>query len=59
VPPSGCHSVPCAAVLPYPIDASVSLLLGVGGGFCVLALIVVITLGRTMANCWALLTALG
>lgn len=41
------------------IYAAVSLFLGVGGGFYVLALIVVITLGRTMANCWALLTALG
>jgi hypothetical protein len=41
------------------IYSAVSLFLGVGGGFYVLALIVIITLGRTMANCWALLTALG
>ena len=40
------------------IYSAVSLFLGVGGGFYVLALIIVITLGRTMASCWALLTAL-
>jgi len=39
--------------------SAVSLIVGVGGGFYVLALIVVITLGRTMASAWALLTALG
>jgi len=40
------------------IYSAVSLLVGVGGGFYALAFIVVITLGRTMASCWALLTAL-
>lgn len=40
------------------IYSAVSLFLGVGGGFYVLALIIVITLARTMASCWALLTAL-
>jgi modulator of FtsH protease len=39
--------------------AAISLILGVGGGFYVLALVLVLTLGRTMASCWALLTALG
>jgi hypothetical protein len=39
--------------------AAVSLIVGWGGGFYVLALVVVITLGRTMASAWALLTALG
>lgn len=38
--------------------AAVSLIVGVGGGFYVLGLILLITLGRTMASCWALLTAL-
>ena len=38
--------------------AAISLILGVGGGFYVLALVLVLTLGRTMASCWALLTAL-
>jgi hypothetical protein len=38
--------------------AAVSLILGIGGGFYVLAFVVVLTLGRTMASCWALLTAL-
>jgi hypothetical protein len=38
--------------------AAISLILGVGGGFYVLALVLVVTLGRTMASCWALLTAL-
>ena len=38
--------------------SAVSLFLGVGGGFYVLALVIVVTLGRTMASCWALLTAL-
>jgi len=41
------------------IYSAVSLILGVGGGFYVLAVIVVLTLGRTMQNAWALLTALG
>ena len=40
------------------IYASASLMLGIGGGFYMLALVVVITLGRTMASAWALLTAL-
>lgn len=38
--------------------AALSLILGVGGGFYVLAVVIVLTLGRTMASCWALLTAL-
>src|SRR5438105_4389302 len=38
--------------------SSASLILGIGGGFYVLALVLVVTLGRTMASCWALLTAL-
>jgi hypothetical protein len=38
--------------------AALSLILGVGGGFYVLAVVLVVTLARTMANCWALLTAL-
>ena len=42
----------------FYIYASVSLIVGVGGGFYVLALVVVVTLGRTMASAWALLTAL-
>ena len=41
------------------IYAAVSLIVGVGGGFYVLALAVIVTLGRTMASAWALLTALG
>ena len=40
------------------IYAAVSLFLGVGGGFYVLAFVVVVTVARTMASCWALLTAL-
>ena len=40
------------------IYAAISLFLGVGGGFYVLAFVIVLTLGRTMASCWALLTAL-
>jgi hypothetical protein len=40
------------------IYAAISLFLGVGGGFYVLAFVIVVTLGRTMASCWALLTAL-
>jgi hypothetical protein len=40
------------------IHAAVSLFLGVGGGFYVLAFVVVLTVARTMASCWALLTAL-
>jgi hypothetical protein len=38
--------------------AAISLIAGVGGGFYVLALVLVLTLARTMASCWALLTAL-
>jgi hypothetical protein len=38
--------------------AGISLLLGVGGGFYILAVVIVLTLGRTMVSCWALLTAL-
>jgi len=38
--------------------SAISLFLGVGGGFYVLAFVIVVTLGRTMASCWALLTAL-
>lgn len=40
------------------IYAAVSLIVGIGGGFYVLALVIVVTLGRTMASSWALLTAL-
>jgi hypothetical protein len=40
------------------IYAAISLFLGAGGGFYVLAFIIVVTLARTMASCWALLTAL-
>ena len=38
--------------------ASLSLIAGIGGGFYVLGAILVITLARSMASCWALLTAL-
>jgi hypothetical protein len=38
--------------------AAISLIVGVGGGFYVLSLVLVLTLARTMASCWALLTAL-
>jgi hypothetical protein len=38
--------------------SAISLIVGVGGGFYVLALVLVLTLARTMASCWALLTAL-
>jgi modulator of FtsH protease len=40
------------------IYSAVSLIVGIGGGFYVLALVLVVTLGRTMASCWTLLTAL-
>ena len=40
------------------VYSAVSLIVGVGGGFYVLGLVLVVTLGRTMASCWALLTAL-
>jgi modulator of FtsH protease len=39
--------------------SAISLIVGVGGGFYVLGLVLVLTLGRTMVTCWALLTALG
>jgi hypothetical protein len=38
--------------------SAISLIVGIGGGFYVLALVLVLTLARTMASCWALLTAL-
>jgi hypothetical protein len=38
--------------------SAISLILGVGGGFYVLGAVLVLTLARTMASCWALLTAL-
>src|SRR5438874_1910873 len=38
--------------------AAVSLILGVGGGFYVLAAVLVLTLARTMSACWTLLTTL-
>jgi hypothetical protein len=40
------------------VYSAVSLIVGIGGGFYVLGLVLVATLGRTMASCWALLTAL-
>jgi hypothetical protein len=40
------------------VYASISLIVGVGGGFYILGLVLVLTLARTMASCWALLTAL-
>jgi modulator of FtsH protease len=39
------------------IWAAVSLIVGVGGGFYVLGAILVITIARSMTNCWTLLTA--
>jgi modulator of FtsH protease len=41
------------------VYASISLIVGVGGGFYILGLVLVLTLARTMISCWALLTALG
>jgi len=38
--------------------SAISLIVGVAGGFYLLALVLVLTLARTMASCWALLTAL-
>jgi hypothetical protein len=38
--------------------ASVSLITGVGGGFYILGAILTLTVVRSIANCWALLTAL-
>jgi len=40
------------------IYSAISLFLGVGGGFYVLAFVIVVTLGRTIASSWTLLTAL-
>jgi hypothetical protein len=40
------------------VISAISLIVGVGGGFYLLALVLVLTLARTMASCWALLTAL-
>jgi hypothetical protein len=41
------------------VYSAISLTVGIGGGFYVLGLVLVVTLARTMASCWALLTALG
>ncbi|HLX35449.1 MAG TPA: hypothetical protein VKR30_09455 [Candidatus Limnocylindrales bacterium] len=38
--------------------SAISLIAGVGGGFYVLAVVLIGTLARTMVNCWTLLTAL-
>jgi modulator of FtsH protease len=38
--------------------AAISLIIGVGGGFYVLGGILVLTIARSMSNCWTLLTAL-
>lgn len=38
--------------------AALSLVIGVGGGLYLLGVILLITLARSMANCWTLLTAL-
>jgi len=40
------------------IYAAVSLIVGVGGGFYALDVILLVTLARSMASCWTLLTAL-
>ena len=40
------------------VYSAISLVIGIGGGFYVLDLVLVVTLARTMASCWALLTAL-
>ena len=40
------------------IYSAVSLFLGIGGGFYVLAFVIVVTLARTIASSWTLLTAL-
>jgi len=39
------------------ISAALSLIFDMGGGFYLLAIAVIVTLGRTMSNAWALLTA--
>ena len=59
----GSISVTRASLLSFAIRlvylyAAVSLIAGIGGGFYVLAFVVVLTLARTMASAWALLTAL-
>src|SRR5689334_20857683 len=41
------------------ISSALSLVFGVGGGFYLLAIAVVVTLGRTMVNAWTLLTSIG
>jgi modulator of FtsH protease len=41
------------------IASAISLMVGIGGGFYLLALVVTVTLARTMSSAWALLTALG
>ena len=38
--------------------AAVSLIVSVGGGFYVLGAVLVLTLARSVASCWTLLTAL-
>ena len=40
------------------LGAALSLITGVGGGFYILGAILVITVARSMSNCWTLLTAL-
>ena len=40
------------------VYSAISLVIGIGAGFYVLGLVLVVTLARTMASCWALLTAL-
>ena len=37
--------------------AAITLIVGIGGGFYVLGAILVITIARSMSNCWTLLTA--
>jgi len=39
------------------IYAAITLIVGIGGGFYVLGAILVITIARSMSNCWTLLTA--
>jgi hypothetical protein len=39
------------------VYSAVSLIVGIGGRFYVLGLVLLATLARTMASCWALLTA--
>jgi modulator of FtsH protease len=59
----GAFNVNRASLLSFAIRlvyiySALSLFFGVGGGFYVLAFIVLLTLARTMASAWALLTAL-